>query len=113
MIRVVMAVREHKVNKKGNAYSIGDVSAPAARLIGVLTLTLLSLLQMFRPRLGRSFNFFPAMIKLTFLVILLGFSISAARKNDDVWKDWDAKADTHSQNGWAKALLAVIFSFQG
>jgi len=115
MILVVTGAREHRDDELGRNYSISNISAPMARVIGVLTLTLLSILQMFQPKLGRGLNVILAVVKLTAVVILLAFGIAAATNNRGGWSDWSVRYETptKSKNGWAKALLAVLFSYQG
>ncbi|KAF7556406.1 hypothetical protein G7Z17_g1479 [Cylindrodendrum hubeiense] len=98
-----------------------DVHRDVVRLIGVCTMTALCLLQYFSPAFGRKLNQGLAVVKIIFLVALCIVAIVATarpltRPDGTVvnraadWHEW------HKPNSWkpfAKALLAVLFSFEG
>ncbi|RMJ13029.1 hypothetical protein BHE90_001578 [Fusarium euwallaceae] len=107
-------------NKEQNETS-NEINRDVMRLIGVNVLTLICLLQYFSPGFGRSMNKTLAIIKL---LSLFGLMIVAgtAKKASDGWRVWhptEAEQAGNSKIGkpadlaFAKALLAVLFSFEG
>ncbi|KAI8716964.1 hypothetical protein NCS52_00991200 [Fusarium sp. LHS14.1] len=93
------------------------------RFIGIVALSIICLLQYFSPGFGRGMNKTLAVIKLAFMVALFSVGIAATRRKIvvDGSEDWRAKdwRVWHGDNGkrsgltFAKALLLVLFSFQG
>ncbi|KAK4221863.1 high-affinity methionine permease [Podospora fimiseda] len=100
-----------------------DINRHVARLIGVVVLTTICLVQFFSPNTGRKLNRFLATVKILFLVALFIVAASATSKPKDPAKDWftwhtsaprDGRAPTpKTWVTFAKALLAVLFSFEG
>jgi len=98
-----------------------DVHRDVVRLFGVLVLTILSLLQYFSARFGRKLNRFLAVIKLLFLVALVLTAMVALKHQlanpdgtvVDRKEDWYRAYPVSSELHFAKALLAVLFSFDG
>ncbi|XEU94919.1 hypothetical protein FSHL1_000203 [Fusarium sambucinum] len=88
------------------------------RFIGVFCLSLICLLQYFSPKFGRRMNVYTAVAKVFMLlgIIIVGGIAACKNKTPEEWKDTYAIEDpTNYEKGvsWAKALLTVLFSFQG
>jgi amino acid transporter len=98
-----------------------DVHRDVVRLIGVIVLTSLCLLQFFSPKTGRGLNKVLATVKILFLVALFLVGVDATSRpmttpeNAEVGRggDWLVWHDTGSRLNFAKALLAVLFAFEG
>ncbi|KAM6530406.1 hypothetical protein FALCPG4_008533 [Fusarium falciforme] len=103
-----------------------DINQDLMRFIGVVTLSIICLLQYFSPGFGRGMNKTLAVIKLAFMVALFIVGIAATgRKIEDRSGDWyvwhptkdeqenDSDIGERSDLTFAKALLLVLFSFQG
>lgn len=98
-----------------------DVNRDAVRLIGVVVLTAICLLQFFSPAIGRALNKGFAVVKILFLIAL--FLVAAAANAHpmttpdgamvDRAPDWATWHETGSKLYFAKALLAVLFAFEG
>ncbi|RSM09322.1 hypothetical protein CEP52_004215 [Fusarium oligoseptatum] len=98
-----------------------EINLDVMRLIGVNVLTLICLLQYFSPGFGRVMNKWLAFLKIVFLFVLIGVADSAKDASDD----WFVTHPTTAEQGnnenigkptklaFAKALLAVLFSFEG
>lgn len=96
------------------------------RFIGIVVLSIICLLQYFSPGFGRGMNKTLAVIKLAFMVALFIVGIAATgRKIEDRsgdWYVWHPTKDEQEDNSdiaersdftFAKALLLVLFRFQG
>lgn len=114
MILICIASQEDNV--------VPDVNRDVIRLIGVVTLTALCLLQYFSPQFGRKLNQGLAIVKILFLVTLWIVALAASshplKKPDgtvvDRAADWHIwHKPNNSWNQFAKALLSVLFSFEG
>jgi len=98
-----------------------DVHRDVVRLLGVVILTILSLLQCFSARFGRKLNPFLVVIKLLFMFGLFLTAMVALKDpltNPDGTvvsrvQDWSRAYPVDSELYFAKALLAVLFSFDG
>ncbi|KAH7159768.1 hypothetical protein B0J13DRAFT_580965 [Dactylonectria estremocensis] len=98
-----------------------DVNLDAVRLIAVCTLTALCLLQYFSPEFGRKLNQALAVVKIIFCVALIIVAIVASAqplktpKGDVIDRavDWNVWHKKNPRMSFAKALLAVLFSFEG
>ncbi|KAK3369226.1 amino acid permease-domain-containing protein [Lasiosphaeria ovina] len=98
-----------------------DVHRDVVRLLGVVILTILSLLQYSSARFGRKLNRFLVVIKLLFMFALFLTAMVALKdplKNPDGTvvsrvQDWSRAYPVNSELYFAKALLAVLFSFDG
>ncbi|KAK4167859.1 high-affinity methionine permease [Cladorrhinum sp. PSN259] len=110
-----------------------DINRHVARLIGFVVLTAICLIQYFSPNTGRKLNKFLATIKILFLVALFAVALSAVSKplmtpgpngkevnRAEDWTKWHTPAPKEGQRvikrtwaTFAKALLAVLFSFEG
>lgn len=96
-----------------------DVNRDLLRFIGVFVLTIISLIQYFSAESGRSLNRFLACVKMIFLIVLFcgGAKMAVKRSNADFeghsksgeWWVWNST----SKWNYAKALLSVLFSFEG
>ncbi|RSL86677.1 hypothetical protein CDV31_016365 [Fusarium ambrosium] len=98
-----------------------EINLDVMRLIGVNVLTLICLLQYFSPGFGRVMNKWLAFLKIVFLFVLIGVADNAKDASDD----WFVTHPTTAEQGnnenigkptklaFAKALLAVLFSFEG
>lgn len=91
-----------------------DVNAPLMRFIGVVALSILCLIQLASPRAGRRMNKLAAIIKICSVLALIGV-IARYAVNSPVITSWSVWSDTKGSSSWdwAKALMAVIFSFDG
>lgn len=98
-----------------------DVNQDVMRFIGVTIISIICFTQFFSPSWGRKLNKFLAVVKIGFLigVIIVAFT---ALPNDieDIegnvvpkGQDWLAWHGSPSWVQFAKALLAVLFSFEG
>ncbi len=99
-----------------------DVNRDVVRLIGVVVLTAICLLQFFSPEIGRKLNKALAGVKILFLVALFlvavaanGHPMTTPDENVVVDRaaDWMVWHPTGSKLYFAKALLAVLFAFEG
>ncbi|KAK0741981.1 amino acid permease-domain-containing protein [Apiosordaria backusii] len=92
-----------------------DVNRDLVRFIGIVVLSIICLLQYFSPSVGRKLNRAFAIIKILTLLALIGVAGNAARtrtKNRDKAGEWIDKVERHPLS-FAKAILAVLFSFEG
>lgn len=83
------------------------------RFIGIVTLTILCLMQYFYATLGRRLNVTVAVLKIIFLIILLGGGASSAINHRYGAPTFTECSPLHRSTGYAKALLLVIFSYEG
>lgn len=99
-------------------------SSLEANLIGFLAFTMLCLIHLWFPRAGRRINKWTAVIKLVAIVTLIIYgSVKNHPLGDQEARDrctglaTDTRVSITSQGPinliWARALLAVLFSFQG
>ncbi|KAM5349432.1 hypothetical protein ACJ41O_005937 [Fusarium nematophilum] len=88
-----------------------DVNHDLMRFIGIFILSVICLLQYFSPNFGRSLNKTLAVIKILSLV---GLCIAGVHGMDEPG-DWLERHEPKTPSNWAfaKALLAVLFSFEG
>ena len=88
-------------------------NADLMRFIAVFALSIICFVQLFSSRAGRALNNFSAILKIIFLIVLLGFGFDALRKNGsagDFTHTADMKVDNFS---YAQALLIVLYSYEG
>jgi amino acid transporter len=93
-----------------------DVNRDLVRFIGVFALSLLCFLQYFSPTVGRKLNVLWAFVKIIFVIALIGVGgHAAATLSADQKTSWSANmlSNDSSSRDWAKALLSVLFSFEG
>lgn len=91
------------------------------RFIGVTILSVICLAQFFSPSWGRKLNKFLAVVKICFLIGVIIVALTALSNNiediegNDVPRaqDWLTWHGSPSKVQFAKALLAVLFSFEG
>lgn len=91
------------------------------RYIGVSILSIISLAQFFSARFSRRLNISLAIIKIGFLFGLIGVGLSAlgGDLNNGIEDppsradDWSKQHKVHSRLSIAKALLVVLFTFEG
>ncbi|RSM09304.1 hypothetical protein CEP52_004155 [Fusarium oligoseptatum] len=105
-------------NNKDATSSSKDINKDLMQLIGIVVLSIICLLQYFSPKFGRGMNKTLAVIKLAFLVALFIVGIAATSRDVDVnrsndWYIWYGNDGKRSDLTFAKALLLVLFSFQG
>ena len=116
MVLLCIAAGEH-----GKNHVSPDVNNDLMRYIGVTVLSIICLLQYFSPDFGRSLNRFLAVIKIGFLVGLFFVALAATSRElkdskghvVDRAADWTVWQHEKSKLTFAKAFLAVIFSFEG
>ena len=110
-------------NSSTNAMQIGrmivmtvqpsqKVDGNTACFIGIVVLSAICLLQWIWPQGARRFNQLEAACKIGFLIILLGFAINSASQKSYTG-DFGHTSKALSYENWTRALLAVIFSFEG
>jgi hypothetical protein len=98
-----------------------EINLDVMRLIGVNVLTLICLLQYFSPGFGRVMNKWLAFFKIVFLFGLIGVADRAKDASDDwlvthptsVEQENNPNIGKPTNLAFAKALLAVLFSFEG
>ncbi|KAK4197945.1 putative high-affinity methionine permease [Triangularia verruculosa] len=94
-----------------------DVNRDLVRFVGIVVLSVICLLQYFSPSAGRSLNRAFAVIKILTLIALIGVAGNTARvrgqDNDAHAAEWQEKNPVTSNLSFAKAILAVLFSFEG
>jgi amino acid transporter len=90
-----------------------DVDASLVRFIGVAALSILCLIQLASPRAGRRLNKLAAIVKIASVIALIGvIARYAVASSDGPATSWsDSRLDSNWD--WSKALMAVIFSFDG
>jgi amino acid transporter len=105
----------------GPGQSAPDLNRDLIRFIGVVTLTILCLIQYFSAEAGRKLNRYLAVLKIIFLFILIVAGGVKAREVQrdtkgnpvDMANEWHRSYDVKSKVNFAKGLLAVLFSFEG
>ncbi|KAF5963889.1 alcohol oxidase [Fusarium bulbicola] len=98
-----------------------DVNHDLMRFIGVTILSIICLAQFFFPSWGRKLNKFLAVVKIGFLIGVIIVALAALSNNIEDIKgntvpraqDWLEWYGNPSKVQFAKALLAVLFSFEG
>jgi amino acid transporter len=98
-----------------------DVHRDLVRFIGVFVLLVICLLQYFSPGFGRKLNKAFAVMKILFLVALIAVAADARKyplegadgKQLDRSADWGEEYGDRKPLLFAKAFLAVLFSFEG
>ncbi|KAJ4061423.1 hypothetical protein NW756_002862 [Fusarium oxysporum] len=119
---ILMCINAHKADdstKKSLADS--DVNQDLMRFIGVTILSIICLAQFFSPSWGRKLNKFLAVVKICFLISVIIVALTALSNNiEDIEgnavpraQDWLTWHGSPSKVQFAKALLAVLFSFEG
>lgn len=119
---ILMCINAHKADdstKKSQADS--DVNQDLMRFIGVTILSIICLAQFFSPSWGRKLNKFLAVVKICFLIGVIIVALTALSNNiEDIEgnavpraQDWLTWHESPSKVQFAKALLAVLFSFEG
>ncbi|KAM0441281.1 hypothetical protein ACHAPT_000590 [Fusarium lateritium] len=95
-----------------------EINKDLVRFIGIVALSVICLLQYFSPGFGRGMNKTLAVVKLAFMVALFIVGIAATSRDIDIdrsedWTIWHEDGGKRSNLTFAKALLLVLFSFQG
>jgi len=93
------------------------------RYIAVTILSIICLTQFFSPGFGRRLNKFLAVVKIGFLLGLIAVGLAAigrdfySQSNSGLplnrGEDWSERRGVGSKVSFAKALLVVLFSFEG
>ncbi|KAM0229200.1 hypothetical protein ACHAP5_011740 [Fusarium lateritium] len=93
------------------------------RYIAVSILSIICIAQFFSPAFGRRLNKFLAVVKIGFLLGLLAVGLAALGRDFDSQssggssldrtEDWAERREVRSKVSFAKALLVVLFSFEG
>ncbi|CAG7560622.1 unnamed protein product [Fusarium equiseti] len=93
------------------------------RYIAVSVLSIICLAQFFSPGFGRRLNKFLAVVKIGFLIGLVAVGLAALSRDFDSkssggasldrGEDWSERREVRSKVSFAKALLVVLFSFEG
>lgn len=93
------------------------------RYIAVSVLSIICLAQFFSPGFGRRLNKFLAVVKIAFLIGLVAVGLAALSRDFDSkssggasldrGEDWSQRREVRSKVSFAKALLVVLFSFEG
>jgi len=110
---VLLCIGADQVTPEG---AIPEVNRDLVRFIGIFTLSVICALQYFSPEMGRRVNKAFAVVKLITLLVLIGVGGNAALKRGDAadrraeWWLWYPQDNSLS---FAKAMLAVLFSFEG
>lgn len=94
-----------------------DVNRDLVRFLGIVVLSVICLLQYFSPSAGRRLNRGFAAIKILTLIALIGVAGNTARvrrqNNEGHSAEWQEENPVTSPLSFAKAILAVLFSFEG
>ncbi|SCB65317.1 unnamed protein product [Fusarium graminearum] len=109
-------------NKEDNGYDIKK-DQHLMRYIAVSIVSIICLAQFFSPAFGRRLNKFLAVVKIGFLLGLLAVGLAALGRDFDSQSsagssldrtgDWAERREVRSKVSFAKALLVVLFSFEG
>lgn len=125
---VLLAINSEKVDEQ-----FSSKERHLLRFLGIIALTTLCMIQYLSPKSGRRLNTTWAAVKIAFVIALIitGASRAAHRdvmkNSEDIGKaqntsagiskaqEWGYSVGHNYQHGfiWAKALLAVLFSFEG
>jgi len=83
------------------------------RFIAVFALSIICFIQLFSSRAGRALNNFTSILKILFLIVLLGFGFDALRRNGSAG-DFTQNIPVDVANfSYAQALLIVLYSYEG
>lgn len=127
--QVLIAIQADRISKDPKE----TINRDLIRFIAVAVMSIISLLQFFSPRAGRGLNRGAAVIKIMFLLLLIGFGgwAAAAEGSTESWSTYYTKSSedcaeddnwkqkcvqngsADAKNNWPKALLLVFFSFEG
>lgn len=134
---ILMCINSHKADNSSNADEDDDtvvdgmdvtatnmdpdVNHDLMRFIGVTIISIICLAQFFCPSWGRNLNKFLAVVKIGFLIGVIIVALTALSTNIEDSKgnpvprahDWIEWHGSPSKVQFAKALLAVLFSFEG
>jgi amino acid transporter len=89
-----------------------DPNRHLVRFIGIVAFSIICLIQLFSSRAGRSINSTFALIKILFLLVLLGFGFAAICRNTNP-VEFTQKVSGIPALNYAQAILAVLFSYAG
>ncbi|KAK2026409.1 hypothetical protein LX32DRAFT_21698 [Colletotrichum zoysiae] len=115
---VLLAINAETIHDKDTTEHFSPNERHLLRFIGIVALTTLCMVQYLSPKSGRHLNTLWAVVKIGFVV---GLILTGAVKDGDrdtiteraaEWKGSDGNDFRHAFV-WAKALLAVLFSFEG
>ncbi|KAK4182320.1 amino acid/polyamine transporter I, partial [Podospora australis] len=110
---VLLRIDAHKVEQDN---SVPEVNRDLVRFIVVFVLSVLSLLQYFSPNAGRMLNRAFIVVKIATLIalVIVGGNTAAKRGTfDERRTEWATRHEVRNSLSFAKALLAVLFSFEG
>ncbi|KAK2122578.1 amino acid permease-domain-containing protein [Fusarium oxysporum II5] len=114
---ILMCINAHKANNGTDIDGYNDLM----RFIGVTIISIICLTQFFSPSWGRKLNKFLAVVKIGFLIGVIIVALTALSSDIEDGKgnavpraqDWLEWHGSPSKVQFAKALLAVLFSFEG
>lgn len=89
-----------------------EPNADLVRFIGVFSLMIICLIQLFSARAGRVLNGLFALVKITFLIVLFGFGCAYINQHGGQTHFTEKIPGTPLFN-YAQALLVVLYSFDG
>jgi amino acid transporter len=89
-----------------------DPNGNWVRFIGIFSLIIICLIQLFSSRAGRVLNRFLAIVKITFLVVLFGFGCAYINKHGRR-RHFTEKIEGITKFNYAQALLVVLYSYDG
>jgi len=88
-------------------------NADLMRFISVFALSIICFIQLFSSRAGRALNNFSSILKLLFLIVLLGFGFDSLRRNGSAGDFTDKVPSKVDNFSYAQALLIVLYSYEG
>jgi len=88
-------------------------NADLMRFIAVFALSIICFIQLFSSRAGRALNNFSSILKILFLIVLLGFGFDALRRHGSAGDFTDKTPVEVSNFSYAQALLIVLYSYEG
>jgi amino acid transporter len=89
-----------------------DPNRDLVRFIGVVTISIICLIQLFSSRAGRVLNGFFALVKILFLLVLFFFGVGALRSSDEPSDFTQEQPDVPTLN-YAQGILVVLYSYEG
>jgi amino acid transporter len=89
-----------------------DPNRDLVRFIGIVTISVICLIQLFSSRAGRVLNRFFAIVKILFLVVLFFFGVGALTNNDPP-SDFTQKQQHIPPIDYSQAILVVLYSYEG
>ena len=89
-----------------------DPNRDLVRFIGIVTISVICLIQLFSSRAGRVLNGFFAIVKILFLVVLFFFGVGALSSNDAP-SDFTQKQEHIPPIDYSQAILVVLYSYEG